>query len=168
MNAPAPKASLAATIEAALVELDRSVHLADLQHDPLRHPIKALACFLRAQQALQEEHTATVTATWPPIPMPEVRRAVTRGVADHASYLVKAIKLGTAAAIAGMLLIALLTGFGGGYWYKYSTTVIPEPAPALECIANRGGSYCGYWQALPTEPEPAAIPLPTPTHRSVR
>lgn len=168
---PRPQPDLAARIAALRAMLTDAIDKAGMRNDPyqpvLQATLSVVGLLAEATENL-DQNRVLITPEERRTFIAQTARQTAVAMVAHASQVVSAAKWQAWALISGMTLIALLTGFGGGFWYKYSTTVIPEPPPALECVANRGGSYCGYWQSPPTEPEPAAIPSPTPARRSVR
>jgi hypothetical protein len=151
VNAPsaAPKGS---AVEVALASLDRAVMATTVADDPLRHAFTGLGDFLRAQQELEAEFSATMTSAWPPIPLPELRRSIRAGIADQAGKVVKAINLAGVAAICGGMVVMLVIGVAGGYWLGTSasggitavTDCVPAPQP-------RGQAFtCTFWTNPPT------------------
>ena len=120
---------LDAAIERAISALDVAIIENRLYDDPLRLVLVGLIQTLRAQQRLHaaasqdmaghlEKARVYLEDARQPVRDEELQRAVTRGVGAHAINLMETIRLGTAAAIAGVVVVFSLIGFGGGVWWQ--------------------------------------------------
>ena len=78
---------------------------------PFRFPLKSLALTV----GLFPELVQHLEVTRQPVQNEELRKAVTRGVADCANEIVRALNVQNALIGAGLLVAALLIGAAGGY-----------------------------------------------------
>ena len=96
-------------------------------------------------QALQEPR--------PPMQPEELRKAVTRGVANCANEIVRALNVRNSLIGAGMLAAALLAGAVGGYLYHGAAPIIAGvSAGAQQCQDQKGGDqicWIPVWGRLP-------------------
>jgi hypothetical protein len=118
----------------AQAEISRLVQLGELQNDPIRHPIQALSVHLDALYRITVAGSQTLakqiqTADAPKLPMPDtdLRQAVAQGIRASAGHLLQALNARNVLVAAGMLLITLLIGAGGGYWFG-RTAYLQVPA----------------------------------------
>jgi hypothetical protein len=112
---------LDASIDAALVHLDRAATEAALHDDPLERPFSALASFLRAQRQLYVDGAASLAQhienAKQPVQDEALRRAVVQGISAHARAVVAAVNWQTASWLTAGALVAVLFGFvGGAQW----------------------------------------------------
>lgn len=125
---------LQAKVRAAKEEMTRSIALAGLLHDPLKHPLLAMATMLEVLGAAAGSVTAAVaeakTAVRKPISaeaeaemVRRLSRSASSGASQQAASLVKAHTLRTVLVAAGVLVAAILMSAAGGYWYGLSVPI---------------------------------------------
>jgi hypothetical protein len=91
----------AARVEAAQKALAEGIAKAGLQRDPLRFPLESLAMTV----GLFPELVQHLEATRQPVQDEELRKAVTRGVADCANDTVRALNVRNSLIGAGLLAV---------------------------------------------------------------
>lgn len=154
---PAVAPEFEVAIEAAVAELDRSVMEAGLNDDPLRHPLAALALFLRAQRQLYVDDKAAreqqIAASRRPIGDEDMRRltrAAANGAERRAAELARAANWRTQL-LGGIAALVLIGGAFGAGWYWRAT---PAQAAVTNCVRAPqpagGEAYsCLFWTRLP-------------------
>jgi hypothetical protein len=114
---------VAATVDAALAQLDRAAAEASVHDDPLQLPFTALAAFLRAQRQLYADAGVSlarhIETARQPVRDDELRHAVITGIGAYANEAVDAINWRSMLwlMVAGLVLIGL--GFVGGAWWQH-------------------------------------------------
>jgi hypothetical protein len=132
---------LAAVTEAAKGELDRAVQLAGLQRDPLRHSFYALSVHLDAMHRIAEGH---IRAARRPINDDDLRRLMqtaAHGAWRMTAEMIDAHNWRTVLLGVALALIAIVSAFGGGYWYRGAVpTLVGVRAGAERCDDRPDGS----------------------------
>ena len=150
---------LMGTVSAAVDELDRAIQSAELQRDPLRHALKALATHLKALHRVLTDATLTIGAQ-----IEEAKRPI---AAEDLKRLGKVAADGAWRATAGLVqahiwrtiliavaasLLLLIGAFGAGYWFHGSQQLVAGvSAGKQECQEQQGGTICfiPVWAKLP-------------------
>ena len=155
---------LVGTVSATVDELERAIQLAELQRDPLRHVLKALATHLKSLHRVLTDATLTIgnqlEEARRPIAEEDIRR-LSKASADGAwratAGLVRAhIWRSILIAVAASLLL-LIGAFGAGYWFRGDQQLVAGvSAGQQECHEQQGGTICfiPVWAKLP----PAQVP----------
>jgi hypothetical protein len=114
---------VAATVDAALAQLDRAASEASVHDDPLQLPFTALAAFLRAQRQLYADAGVSlarhIETARQPVRDDELRRAVIKGIGAYASQTVDAINWRSTLwlTLGGLVLAGM--GFAAGAWWQH-------------------------------------------------
>jgi hypothetical protein len=114
----APQDDLTVVTDAAKAELDRAVQLAGLQRDPLRHSFYALGVHLDAMHRIAAGH---IQAAQRPINDDDLRRlmqSAASGAWRMTAEMIHAHNWRTALLGIAVALVAIVSAFGGGYWYR--------------------------------------------------
>jgi hypothetical protein len=146
---PSGMGDFASRVEAAQKAMAEAVTKAGLQPDPFRFPLESLAMTV----GLFSELIQHLEAARQPVRDEELRKAVTRGVADCATETVRALNVRNAVLGAGLLMAALLIGAVGGYLFHGSApVVVGVSAGAEQCQDQNGGRLCWIplWERLPS------------------
>jgi hypothetical protein len=83
----------------------------------------------------------------------QVARQGAVAMAAHGPQIATATKWQAWAKISAVLVVfgGTWSAIGAGLVYN-AWSRAPAP-PVLQCVADHGGSYCGYWATQPTEPQ---------------
>jgi hypothetical protein len=139
---------MAGVIASAQAEMERLIQLGELQHDPIRHPIRALAVHLDAQQRLFNDLQRTLDTRQPAAvftdkQVDDVGRRLLGSCQAWSAGLVRASLWRSWAAMAAIVLAAVIVG-GVASWLAFG-----QPLDT-QCRDERGGRWCGYWLTQPT------------------
>lgn len=126
VDSVALESELGEVIATARTEMARLVQLGELQSDPLRYPIQALSVHLDALHRLFTASTLTlgrqIETARTPISDEDMRR-LTASAASELPRAVERLVLQRfrmmVVAVAGILVLTLVVGAGGGYWLGY-------------------------------------------------
>jgi hypothetical protein len=134
---------VAATVDAALVQLDRAAAEASVHDDPLQLPFTALAAFLRAQRQLYADADVSlarhIETARQPVRDDEFRRAVISGISAHATKAVDAMNWrSTISLTLGGLVLAGVGFAGGALWQHGIASAELEAAQSVIVKAHDG------------------------------
>ena len=115
-------ADLQAKVRAAKEEMTRSIALAGLMHDPLKHPLMAMATMLEVlgaaagsvQTAVRKPISTEVEAEM----IRRLAQSASSGASQHTADLVKAHNLRTVLIAAGIFVTSIVAASTGGYWWS--------------------------------------------------
>jgi hypothetical protein len=155
---------LMGTVSATVDELECAIQLAELQRDPLRHALKALATHLKALHRVLTDATLTIGAQIEeakrPIAAEDMKR-LSKVAADGAwrvtAGMVRAHIWRTILIAVAASLLLLIAAFGAGYWFRGDQQLVAGvSAGQQECHEQQGGTICfiPVWAKLP----PAKMP----------
>jgi hypothetical protein len=155
----APEVS--ASIRAAQDELAHAVQAANLTGDPMRHALEALSAHLGAMHKLIADGNLTLAAQVERAQRPisdddlaRLERAAATGAERRAGELARAHNWRHVMIGAGILVLAIGVGFGGGYWWRGSQQLIAGlQAGDRTCQDVAGGTQCyiPIWTKLPPQ-----------------
>jgi hypothetical protein len=138
-----PPPEIGQVVAEARAEMDRLVRLGNLQNDPIRHPIQALAVHLGAFQKLIE-------AAQRPASDEDTRRLAASAGSPPPPLRWSANRMLIAAGL------ALLAGTGAGYWLRGSVPVLVSVHTGMERCEDRpdGSRLCWIqvYERLPAKP----------------
>ena len=141
---------VAATVDAALAQLDRAAAEAAVHDDPLQLPFTALAAFLRAQRQLYADADVSlarhIETARQPVRDDELRRAVIKGIGGYASQTVDAINWRSTLwlTLGGLVLAGV--GFVAGAWWQHDIAST-ELAAAQSVIVKAHDGFPGGMRA---------------------
>lgn len=157
-------AGLQASAAEAQAEMERLIQLGGLQHDPLRHPIRALSVHLDAFSvqagSVVQALDRVIAAQQGQMTVADVRAltkaaGITAGnevVAAIDRVVIQRLRWWFVGAAAG-LVVAVGAGFAVGWWWRGAVVSIADISAVSEHCEDRpdGGRLCWIpmWQGLP-------------------
>jgi hypothetical protein len=139
-------AELASVVTNARAEMQRLVQLGELQDDPLRHPIQALAVHLDAMQKIATASTNREGAgqSITDKQIDDIGRRLLGSTQAWSRSFVSAAYWRSQATLAAVIIGVAALAFGAGWWMR-------APESELACADQTDGSrLCWMYTRLPT------------------